>query len=75
MIVPIGTYFESSRCSKAKTDMVLYCDACGKVLMPIPAGDTLFTQTHGDCTCSWGCCEVSKASNKRHARHLAHKKA
>lgn len=67
--MPTSSY-EVSRGSVAKTDTKLVCAACEKVLMEVPKGEMLFTQVVGRCTCSWGCCEMSKG--KVHARHLVH---
>ncbi len=70
-----GCYTESHQGGIAPTDLTLTCAACGKALLPVPAGDTTFTQTHGDCTCSWGCCEISQSTNRRHPRHLVYREA
>ena len=64
---------ESHRVSRAKKDIVLFCSACGKDLMVIIAGNTCFTQTHGQCSCSWVCCEAVLPGNNAHQRHLAHR--
>lgn len=68
-----GLYFESSDCSIATEPTSLVCEACGKTLMNLPKGSMLFTQTYGRCTCSWGCCETAKPTNRPHARHLGHR--
>jgi len=70
-----GLYVEAHQSSVAKEPTNLVCEACNKTLMQIPTGGMLFTQTHGRCTCSWGCCETAKPTNRPHPRHLGHRVA
>lgn len=66
-----GLYIESHECVKTAVEVELYCSACGKGLVKVPAGGTMFVQTHGSCTCSWKCCHATKAV--KHVRHLEHR--
>lgn len=66
-----GLYVESHDSRKSAQDMLLYCTKCGRDLLVIKAGDLMFEQTHGKCTCSWACCAAT--TPEKHERHLAHK--
>lgn len=68
-----GLYVESHQGGLAQEDTELYCRACGKTLMVIPKGEMTFTQTHGQCSCSWCCCAFAQPGNSSHPRHLAHR--
>jgi hypothetical protein len=65
-----GFYVESSTATVLCQPTEMFCSDCGKILMKHKAGDLMFTQTHGDCTCSWACC---KPGNRRHTRHLQYR--
>lgn len=69
-----GLYVESHTGRVEFADYELVCGACQKVLMPLPAGSMIFSQTHGSCTCSWGCCDASRPTNRPHSRHLEHRR-
>jgi hypothetical protein len=68
-----GLYVESHTGTKAKVATELYCENCNRLQMIIPVGQTIFEQTHGKCTCSWGCCATAKPTNSPHERHLRHR--
>lgn len=59
--------------SVLEEDVELYCNACDETLMKIPAGEHIFRQTKGLCSCSWECCATAQPGNKPHPRHLAHR--
>lgn len=47
---------------------VLACSVCGKVLMLVPAGSTLYYEA--PCICVWHCCEAAEPVRGPHPPHL-----